>query len=199
VGNEFKEKQKPLVVPILASILIFLVAISRIIIGVHDLEDIIGGYAIGICLLILFIHLEPIISPKLNALNMPVKMLIVVAVSISLFLVGILFFPTAGIGLVDNPPLYGDEGSFALVGGATLGLGIGYILENEYVKYEPSELNKKQKLLNLIIGILILFVVYYGLGFIIRGNVFLRFVRYAILSFVLIFFTALIFTKINRK
>ena len=199
VGYEFKEKPKPLIVPILVSILIFLVAISRVIIGFHDLEDIVGGYAIGICLLILYIHIEPIISSKLSALNLPVKILIVVAVSISLFLVGILFFPTAGIGLVDNPPLYADEGSFALVGGATLGLGIGYLLETKYIKYNPSEINKKQKIINLIIGILFIFVAYYGLDFIISGNVFFRFVRFAIIAFTLVFIAPLVFSKLNRK
>ncbi|MFW9899329.1 MAG: phosphatidic acid phosphatase, partial [Candidatus Thorarchaeota archaeon] len=75
---------------------------------------------------------------------------------------------------------------------------VGYLLENEYVKYNPSELNKKQKIINLIIGIIILLVVYLGLDFIISGNVFLRFVRYAIISFILIFLVPIIFKKINR-
>ncbi|MFX0186404.1 MAG: phosphatase PAP2 family protein [Candidatus Hodarchaeota archaeon] len=198
LGYEFKNKPKPFVTPILVSLLIFLIAISRIIIGVHDLQDIIGGYAIGICLLVAFIYLEPIIAPKINKLNLIIKILLAVAISISLFAIGTLLFPTAGLGLVENPPLYPDEGSFAQVGGAMLGLSVGYLLENEYVKYNPSELNKKQKIINLIIGVIILLVVYLGLDLIISGNVFLRFVRYALISLILIFLVPIIFKKINR-
>lgn len=198
LGYEFRNKPRPLVIPILVSVLIFLIAISRIIIGVHDLQDIIGGYAIGICLLFAFIYLEPIVAPKINKLNLIIKILLAIVISISLFAIGTLLFPTAGLGLIDNPPLYADEGGFAQVGGAMLGLSVGYLLENEYVKYNPSELNKKQKIINLIIGIIILLVVYLGLDLIISGNVFLRFVRYAIISFILIFLVPIIFKKINR-
>ena len=199
VGNEFKDKPKPYIVPVVVSVIIFLVAISRLIIGVRDLEDVIGGYAIGICLLVLIIQIEPIITPKFNKLALPMQILLVIVVSTSLFLIGTLLFPTTGLGLVDNPPLYPDEGSFAMVGGAMLGLGVGYLLENEYIKYEPSELNGKQKIINLIMGLIILIISYYGLDMIISGNVFLRFIRYALVAFILVFCAPLIFTKINKK
>ena len=199
IGNEFKDKPRPYIIPVIVSIIIFLVAISRLIIGVHDLEDIIGGFAIGICLLVAFIYLEPIISPKINKLSLIIKILIAVAVSVSIFIIGALLFPTAGLGLVNNPPLYADEGSFAQVGGAMLGLSVGYLLENEYVNYEPSELNKKQKIINLTIGIVTLLVVYLSLDMIVSGNVVLRFIRYAMISFILTFFGPFIFKKINRK
>ncbi len=195
---EFKDKPKPYIVPIILSIIIFLISISRIIIGVHDLEDIIGGFAIGICLLIAFIYLEPIISPKINKLSLIIKILIAVAVSVSIFIIGTLLFPTAGLGLVDNPPLYADEGTFALVGGAMLGLSVGYLLENEYVNYEPSELNKKQKIINLTIGIVLLLVIYICLDMLVSGNVVLRFIRYALISFILTFCGPFMFKKINR-
>lgn len=199
IGYEFKDRQKPHIIPVLVSIIIFLIAISRLIIGVHDLEDVIGGYAIGICILVLFIQLEPVITPKFNKLPLTVQILLVVVVSITLFLIATFLFPSSGLGLVDNPPLFPDEGLFAVVGGAMLGLGVGYLLENEFVKYDPLELNRKQKILNLVIGIIILIVSYYGLELIISGNVFLRFIRFAIVAFILVFIAPLIFTKINKK
>jgi len=199
MAYEFKDKPKPNIVPIILSVIIFLISISRIIIGVHDLQDIIGGFAIGICLLVAFIYLQPIISPKINKLSLIIKILIAVAVSVSIFIIGTLLFPTAGLGLVDNPPLYADEGTFALVAGAMLGLSVGYLLENEYVNYEPSELNKKQKIFNLTLGIVILLVVYLCLEMIVSGNVILRFIRYALISFILTFFGPFMFKKINRK
>lgn len=199
IGYEFKEKPKKLIVPIITSILIFLIAISRVIIGVHDLQDIIGGYVIGICVLLLFVYLEPFLTPKFNSLTLSIRILIVVIVSLSLFTLGTLLFPTAGLGLLDNVPLYPDKGSFAVVGGALLGIGVGYLLENEYIHYDPSKLKKSQKIINLIIGILILLVSYYGLSMVISGNVLFRFIRYASVAFILTFFLPLLFTKINKK
>lgn len=199
IGYEFKDKPTSLVISIFLSILIFLVAISRMILGVHDLQDIIGGFAIGMCLLIVFIYLKPIVVPKINKLSLSIKILIAVVISILLFVIGTLLFPAAGLGLVENPPLYSDAGSFALVGGSMLGLSVGYLLENEYVKYNPSELNKNQKILNLIIGIIILLVAYLGLDLLISGNVILRFIRYAIISFILTFIVPIIFKKINHS
>lgn len=199
IAYEFKDKPKPYIVPIILSILIFLIALSRMIIGVHDLEDIIGGYVIGICFLIAFIHLEPIISPMIKELSLNMKILIAILVPILLFAIAVVLFPTAGFELVRNPPLYADSGSFGSATGAMLGLGVGYLLENEYIKYEPSELNNKQKTINLFIGIILLLITFFGLGSIIRGNVFLRFIRYTLVAFILTFVAPLIFTKINRK
>ena len=197
-GYEFKDKPKPYIVPIILSILIFLISISRMIIGVHDLEDVIGGYIIGICFLIAFIYLEPIFTPVINKVSFIIKLLIAIVVPISLFAIAILLFPTSGLELIKNAPPYTDNGSFGSTTGAMLGLSVGYLLENKYINYKPSELNKKQKCINLVIGLVILVVVYFGLDIIVNGNVFFRFIRYALVVFILILIAPLIFTKINR-
>ena len=75
----------------------------------------------------------------------------------------------------------------------------GIVLENEYIKYEPSELNNKQKTINLFIGMIILIITYYGLDLIINGNVVLRFIRYALITFIITFMVPLIFRKINKQ
>jgi membrane-associated phospholipid phosphatase len=199
IAYEFKNTSRPYIVPAILSVLIFLISISRMIIGVHDLEDVIGGYIIGICFLIAFIHLEPIVSPKINKLSLNMKILLAVLVSLILFVTAEILFPKSGLDLVKNAPLYDDAGSFGTVTGAMLGVSIGYLLESEYVKYKPSELNNKQKIINLFIGIIILLITFFGLGLVIRGNVVLRFIRYALISFILTFIVPLIFTKINRK
>lgn len=196
---EFRNKSKHHIIPIILLILIFLISISRVILGVHDLEDIIGGYIIGICFLIVFIYLEPIISPKINQLNLLVKIIISTTISISLFAIAALLFPTSGLGLVKNAPAYTDTGLFGQVCGAMLGLSIGYLLENEYVKYEPSKIQNKQKILNFFIGIIILMITYFGLDILISGHVILRFIRYALVAFILTFIVPLIFIKINRE
>lgn len=201
IAYEFKDQSRPNIIPILFSGLIFLIGISRIILGMHDLQDIIGGALIGIGFLIAFIYLEPVISEKVGPLNMGMKLILAIAIPVGLFILGTLLFPTAGLGLVKDAPVYADAGGFAQGCGAMLGVGVGYTLEEEYVKYDPAELNAKQKLINLIIGLIILFIVYFGLEILTKpfDLVILRFLRYAIVGFILISIVPILFNKINKK
>jgi len=195
----FKDKSKPFVIPIILSIYIFLIALSRIILGVHDLQDIIGGLLFGICVLIPFIYLEPIVTEKLESSSLQIKILLAIIVSVLLFIIGAVLFPTTGQYPIKNPVPYADAGGYALVSGVILGFSVGYLLENEYVNYQPSELNNKQKIINLIIGLILVFVIYFVLGMVLRGNIILRFIRYALLTFSISLILPTIFTKINRK
>jgi membrane-associated phospholipid phosphatase len=201
-AKEFKDKfkkNKIPIVPIILSVIIFLVAISRVIVGVHDLQDIVGGFLIGIGVLLLFIYTEPFFSKQFNKLPFIAKIILTAAVAIVLFIVGTILFPNAGLGLVTPPVLYADDGAFAQVGGALLGFGIAYLLEQEYVKYDPSKLTTKQKILNIIIMIVILLVVFVPFEYFISiPSVYYRFARYALATFVLGFVVPLICTKINK-
>ncbi|MHA1147507.1 MAG: phosphatase PAP2 family protein [Promethearchaeota archaeon] len=199
IAYEFKDKSQPNLIPILFSGLIFLIGISRVILGVHDLQDIVGGALIGIVFVLAFIYLEPIISEKIDPLGMTVKLIIAISIPMGLFIIGTLLFPTAGLGLVKDAPLYADAGGFAQGCGAMLGVGVGYVLEEEYVNYQPAELNARQKGINLIIGLLILFSVYFGLDMILEGHVVFRFLRYTIVGFILISVVPILFNKINKK
>ena len=197
IGYNFRKR---LYIVIILSIIMFLVAISRMIIGVHDLQDVIGGFSIGLIVLLLFMYLEPYGTEQFNALKLPVKLILIVVVSLVLFLLGIFLFPTSGTDLLPVPVAFSDTGSFSLVGGVMLGFGIAYVLEGEYVKYEPSKLDLKWKIINLVIGLVILFVVYFGLEAI-RGvfdSVFYRFARYAIVGFILGYVVPFLFVKLNK-
>lgn len=196
VSYEFDEPKYELkgfnipIIPFILSIVIFLVAISRIIIGVHDLQDIVGGLLIGIGLLLLFIYTEPFFTKQWNKLTLIPKLLLIIAISLAIFLIPTFIYPRAGYNLAQitgTPPLYPDAGSFGLVGGVVLGLGIGYTLEQKYIKYDPSVLTKKQKIINVVIGLVIVILVFIPLDYLVPiDSVFYRFARYAI--------TALIFT-----
>ena len=194
-----QSKLKPFLPSLICSIVIFLIAISRIIIGVHDMNDIVGGTLIGIILLLAFIYLEPIITEKVNPLSLSLKIILSIVVSIVLLLIGILIAPTAGLEMVPGADPYSDAGNYALIAGAILGLSVGYLLEEKYVKYDPSALDQKQKIINLVIGMVILLVLFFLLEFIFKINVITRFIRYALISFILTFVVPLIFTKINKK
>ncbi len=196
--DNFKYKEIP-ILPVILSFVIFLVAISRIIIGVHDLQDIIGGLLIGIGILLLFIYLEPILSDQFNKLNIAVKIILAICISVGTFLVGTLLFPKAGLGLASTPPSYADEGAFGLVGGVLLGFGVGYILEQQYVKYNPSILTNKTKLINVLVGLVIALVIFFPLEYLLEiDSTFYRYFRYALIAFVISYVIPLLCVKINK-
>ncbi len=197
IGYEFRKR---FYIVIILGIIMFLAATSRMIIGVHDLQDVIGGFSLGLVVLLIFTYLEPYGTKQFNALNLPIKLIVIVVASLGLFLLGIFLFPYSGTELLPVPVAFSDAGHFAQVGGIFLGFGIAYVLENEYVKYEPSKLDLKWKIINLLIGLVILFVVYFGLEAI-RGafdSVFYRFARYAIIGFILGYVAPLLFVKLNK-
>ncbi len=203
VSYEFKDRyvyRKIQIVPVIMSILIFLIAISRIIIGVHDLQDIMGGLLLGVGFLLLFIYIEPYSTEQFNKLNFLTKVIITAFIGIFLFLIGTLLFPSAGLGLVPASPLYRDAGVFAQIGGSILGFGVGYLLEQEYVKYDPTYLTTKKKLINIALGIIILLVTFLPFEYLLKiDSVIYRFFRYALPTFILAFIVPLICTKIDPK
>lgn len=197
--NKFKKNQIP-IVPILLSIIIFIVAISRIVLGVHDLQDIIGGLLIGIGLLLVFIYLEPIFEKQFNKINFVGKIILILIISIGLFLIGFFLYPETCVGVAVTPvPPYPDTGAYGLVGGVLLGFGLGYTLESEYVRYNPSDLTNKKKIINVVIGIVIAILIFLPLEYLLKiDSVFYRLARYAILAFVVSFIVPLICKKINK-
>lgn len=194
----FKDKSKPYLIPTILSILIGLIALSRVIIGVHDLQDIVGGLIIGVGVLLAFIYSEPYISSKVNNTTMNMRILISVAFSLVIFLGGT-FISMFIFQVEDN--LFTDTGAYAQVGGVMLGLSIGYILENEYVGYEPSKISTKDKVFNLVVGIVILVLTFFSLE-LLKGffdSFIFRYIRYGLIAFILAFVVPLIFTKVNKS
>lgn len=203
VSYEFKDNYKKNnipIIPIILSVIIFLVAISRIIIGVHDLQDIIGGLLLGIGFLLLFIYVEPSASKLFNKLNFIGKIILTIIVSLVMFLIPTFIFPNAGVGEALVPtPIYPDAGVFGQVGGAILGFGVGYLLEQKYVQYDPSQLSTKKKIINILIGIVIIFVVFLPFEYLLTvDSVFYRFFRYTLITAVIALLIPFICTKINK-
>ncbi|MFX1480859.1 MAG: phosphatase PAP2 family protein, partial [Promethearchaeota archaeon] len=196
--DNYKYKQIP-IIPVILSCVIFLVALSRVVIGVHDLQDVIGGLLLGIGILLLFIYLEPVCAKQFNKLNVVAKIILTIIISLTLFLVGTLLYPTTGMGLVTPSVSYADAGAFGLVGGVLLGFGIGYTLEQEYVKYDPSLLTNKKKIINVLLGLVIALVIFIPFEYLLEiDSVFYRFFRYALVAFIISYVVPLICIKINK-
>ena len=168
------------------TILVYIIAGSRVIIGVHDLQDVWGGLTFGFIWLILFIFLEPKVSGKISSLSLFVKLILAILIPIVLFVIGIYAFPD-------------PTGDYGLMSGAMMGIGLGYILESEKIKYDPTELNNSQRIINLVIGLVFTLVLYLGLSFAFPESQIMDLLQYLILSFLLVTLVPWIFTKINRK
>ncbi|MFX1329887.1 MAG: phosphatase PAP2 family protein [Promethearchaeota archaeon] len=182
--HTYKKKNKYL--PWIFLILIYLVSTSRILNGSHDIDDVVGGLLIGIVFLLSFIYLEPIITERINRFNLNIKIVFAIIIPIILFLITLLIFPNS-------------ENDYGLICGAAVGLSVGYIFECEYIMYNPSELNIKQKMINLIIGLLIILGLYVLLDYLVPLDTQIwEFFEYLMITLTAILLEPWIFQKIKR-
>ncbi|MBD3255695.1 MAG: hypothetical protein GF383_11430 [Candidatus Lokiarchaeota archaeon] len=79
-----------------------------------------------------------------------------------------------------------------------MGLGLGYIIESEKVKYDVATLNLKQKVINLIVGVMFALVVFVLLSLVPLETQIWDLVQFFILSFTLVTVLPWIFTKIEK-
>ena len=164
---------------------IYLIGISRIVLGVHDLEDVWGGYFFGTIFLVLFISFEPIISEKAKSLNFLTKLILALIIPIAMLTLALVIFPTTTL-------------DYGLCCGGLMGIALGYLIENEKIHYDPKALNIKQKLINLVIGLVLTLVFYFALS-IYSSEFFLwRFTKYFVLALLVTTLIPWIFTKIKR-
>jgi len=183
IAYEVRKKNK-----ILAWILIgitYLVAISRVIIGVHDIHDIWGGLLFGMFFLTIFIIMEPKISEIAKTLSFPIKAIIVVVIPLILFLIAMVLFPNS-------------DQDYGVYCGAMIGLGLGYLVECEKIQYDPTILSQKQKIINLIIGLILTFALYFALSFIPLESQIWDFIQFIIFTFLLVTLIPWMFTKIQK-
>lgn len=164
--------------------MLVLVPISRLIIGVHDLQDVVGGYIIGFLLLVGYMLLEPKISRV--KIKLSVKIMVGVAIWFTVWVAGILIFPV-------------DAEGFGLSCGLLIGISIGMPLELKLVDYRPEKLKPVQRILAGLIGVAITMGIYFALsltlGEITSGAYFWRLMRYLILAVVVSLLIPWIFKK----
>ena len=166
-------------------IFIYLIGISRIVVGVHDLEDVWGGFFFGTIFLVLFIYLEPLLSEKAKSLNFLTKAILAIIIPIAMLTIALIIFPTTTL-------------DYGLCCGGLMGISLGYLIETEKIHYDPKALNNKQKLVNLVIGLVLTMVFYFALSAYSSDFFVWRFTKYFILAFLVITLIPWIFTKLKR-
>ena len=155
--QDLENRKIKLTVQIITGLLLILIPISRLVLGVHDLEDIVGGYAISMALLTLYMVLEP----KISQLDLSFGKKILFSVGGSLLLITISALILYWIHPEDNIEQIEELSQGA---GLIPGLFLAFIIESEYIKYDSKKLESKQKWIAGILGVIIVVAFYFGLG-----------------------------------
>lgn len=172
---------------LVAVVLTGLVGISRIYLGVHFLGDVLLGWGVGIITVIAFVYLE---NPIRAFFSRYKQEYLLMALAIIGFLMTFIAF------LLPQPP----NDNFGAVGGFTIGLALGLILENRFVGFsvEVPEGGKVKLVLRVIIGFILVFGVMLGLAPILpTEEIWLRAIRYILIALIGVFVWPAIFKRIN--
>jgi len=166
----------------IAVTMVIFVPLSRIYLGVHFPTDLLGGYIIGLIMLMLFIKFE---QPFIDWIgNVGLIWLLLLAVSFPLTL------------LVIAPEI--EQVIISIVAVLTGSL-VGVVLANEYLElHVPKQIWKR--IVCYLVGIIILFAIYVGLKKVFAGlepAPVYRYVRYTLVGFHFTFFAPWLFTKLK--
>jgi len=182
-------------VRIISFLLLVLVPVSRLILGVHDVQDVLFGYIFGYGILLIYFMLEPWLLSLKTKLPLIVKILIGVIASVGLWVGSILLFPTLE-----------EKYEFGLTCGVLLGFSIAFPLEEKFVRYDPTKMKTWQRLVFGIVGAIITVGLYFGLSFIFKLlpnqeglNFIYRLLKYFLLAIIVSLLVAYIFTLFTKK
>jgi membrane-associated phospholipid phosphatase len=196
VAVELKHRWLTLAVIVYA----LLISLSRLVIGVHYLQDVVAGLLIGGVLLALYAWLEHPLGRWFP--NQPLAFQIGLIV---LMAIGILVIHP-GLIPVSTPPNL--PRSFSLDDlmspsvtpiAVILGAGIGFILEFRYLRFDASG-DAWKRLLRFILGMAGLVVLRFGLGALFDDQqplLVFRLIRYSVIGFWIGYLAPWLFIKLN--
>lgn len=181
LGKIFKKKWLWIII----GIIIFLVALSRIYLGVHFPRDVIAGAFLGVGAAILGFYLFNSVyeNPKRKLL---------------LFIItGLIFFPFLFIFYEEkfvNIEIYRD---FYITYALYLGFGTAIFIENKYVSFDCQGTLSK-RLLRFFLAILLFLIIQSGLKLVFpRQNIFFDMIRYFLTTFIPLGIFPLTFKKLK--
>ena len=131
------------------------VPVSRIVIGVHDLQDVLGGYIVGIALIITFMWAHPKVASRISSFETWRKISFGALSTSLLFLAGL----TILTALYPGELLTSLE-ELGMGAGLLLGCAIAFPLEERYVGYEPKSVPLPRRMVLMVVGLLISMGIY---------------------------------------
>ena len=172
---------------LLAIVLTILVGISRVYLGVHYIGDVLIGWGVGILTVIAFYYLERPVREFFSRYKQEYLLTGIALIAFVMMLVSSALPP---------PP----NDNFGAIGGVTIGFAIGLALERRYVNFtvEPPKGQKWRLVLRVIIGGILVLGLLVGLSEILPSeDLWLRGLKYLLVSLTGTFIWPLIFKRIN--
>lgn len=159
---------------VVAVIAIIGISLSRIVLGVHFPQDVIGGLLIGLIVLLLYARLEPPVSRWIAEQNVVVQL----ALAVGIPLILIFLHPSDLVGRYPaEPPVTAMS--------ALIGLGVGLVGERAWVRFRVDG-EWWRRGLRFLVGIAVVAVFYAGPRLLLPeemdygAEMAVRFVRYAL-------------------
>jgi hypothetical protein len=181
-------------------------AVSRVYLGVHDIDDVVGGITLGILVLLAYAVWRRYLVARFNNRILGQRLLIAVSVPLILALlygVGLLLLdppdtPPQFDSLVDAAERRSWEDS-ATSFGVLLGLGIGFVMESSRVRFMVDG-SIGRRALRYLLGIVVALILWQGLGAIFPDEplglaVPLRFLRYLVVALWVAYYGPLAFVR----
>ncbi len=195
---------------IIIPILVLLICLSRVVLGVHYIGDVILGFLIGAAILTALYFVIPYLLKWMDKWSTRTKILVGEAFGLGVFLLTFLtalFASWAPEDLIY--PVYYDDS--AHITSALIFLPVLIWLEAKFVKMKNENIDLLSKLLRIIVGLVILLGTYFGLSALFglintsslghysqySVNYLLRFIRYSILITIAVLPLPLLFARVK--
>jgi membrane-associated phospholipid phosphatase len=167
------------------------VGFSRIVLGVHFPQDILGGWLIGLVLLVVYAWAEPPVARWVAGQRMAIQLVLAIGVPVLL-----IFLHPA-----DVEGYYPAEGAITPMG-ALAGFGVGLIMERAWVRFRVAGAWWRRGL-RFLLGVAIVAIFYFGLRLILPEEMAygleagLRFVRYGLVGWAATFLGPWVFVRLG--
>lgn len=193
---------------ILATILIVLMAISRIYLGVHDLEDVVAGILLGILILLGYALWNRYLADRFN--NRILGQRLLIAVSVPIILIVIYAAGLLLLGQPDRPPEFDAFMEIAerqtwqdsaTIFGVFVGLSVGFVMESSRVRFQVDG-SFSRRALRYMLGIGVTLALWQGLGLVfpeepLALDVVLLFLRYMIVAVWISYYAPWVFVRLK--
>lgn len=193
----------------LSVFLVVMVGISRMYLGVHFPQDVIGGWIIGVLALLVFLRSVPVVIRWLEPRSSSFRICLGFVVSLLVIVIG--FVILAFTGQFSDPGAWAsfstqarDPSKYITLGGALFGAVTGYEMMRRSARFKIRG-TRTRLLARYLLGVLGLLVLYLGLDFLFgmlaAGSSFLgqvlRYLRYAALTWYAIYGAPRLFLKLK--